>query len=103
MLQGRFLDLMSPFKSGAYVDYRFCGSASLKKVLPILCPSLSYDNLEIQHGDQSSLNYQLYVEGKISEVDWKRMRPDMLAYCERDTYAMVAIINVLKKLSLIID
>jgi hypothetical protein len=94
-LQRRFTDLMVPFKNGAVVDYRFCGSASLKKVLPVLCPSLSYDNLAIQHGDDSSLIYQKYVVEAMPELEWARLRPDMLAYCERDTFGMVEILRVL--------
>jgi Domain of unknown function(DUF2779)/Domain of unknown function DUF83 len=96
--QSRFHDLIIPFRIGAYADHRFLGSASLKKVLPILCPKLSYENLAIQHGDDASLRYQLFIEGNISELEWRRMRPDMLAYCERDTYAMVVILDELFKI-----
>ena len=95
-LQDRFVDLMVPFKSGLYVDYRFCGSSSLKKVLPILCPELAYDDLQIQHGDDASLVYQKFIEGAMSESEWIKLRPHMLAYCGLDTYGMVEIFNVLK-------
>ena len=33
-----------------YFDYRFGGSTSLKNVLPVLVPSLSYSELEVQDG-----------------------------------------------------
>ena len=33
-----------------YIDYRFKGSSSIKKVLPVLVPNLNYDNLEVQDG-----------------------------------------------------
>lgn len=46
----RMVDLMVPFSSGAYVDHRFRGSASIKNVLPVLVPELSYKDLEVQEG-----------------------------------------------------
>ena len=42
-------DLMDIFKED-YVDYRFHGSTSIKKVLPVLCPQFSYPDLEVQDG-----------------------------------------------------
>lgn len=44
-LNGRVIDLMTPFKEKWYDDPRFEGSASIKKVLPVLCPELSYKHL----------------------------------------------------------
>ncbi|MBP9827039.1 DUF2779 domain-containing protein, partial [Candidatus Saccharibacteria bacterium] len=49
-LNQRVQDLMLPFSSGWYVDKDFYGSASIKKVLPVLVPELSYKDLDIQEG-----------------------------------------------------
>jgi len=96
-LQDRFVDLMIPFRSGAYTDYRCHGSASIKKVLPILVPNLSYGDLNIAQGDVASLKFQKYIDGQISDVEWKATMKDMLRYCSLDSQAMVEILNVLYK------
>ncbi len=97
--QSRFRDLIIPFRGGTYSDHRFKGSVSLKSVLPVMVPSMSYENLTIQHGDDASLFYQEYVEGKIPQSEWLKLHPDMIAYCERDTFGMVAILDELYKVA----
>jgi hypothetical protein len=94
-LLGRFVDLMIPFKSGAFTDARCEGSASIKKVLPILVPELSYDAMPIKNGEEASLNCELFVEGTKSQGEWAQLRKHMLAYCGLDTLAMVEILKVL--------
>ena len=49
-INNRVVDLIIPFKQKWYDDPRFEGSASIKKVLPVLCPELSYKTLGIQEG-----------------------------------------------------
>jgi hypothetical protein len=92
----RFIDLIWPFKSGAYSDWRTQGSASLKKVLPVLVPSLSYKNLAIQKGDDASLRFQRFIDGDMSKEEWAAQRDDMLAYNLLDTLAMVRILEFLQ-------
>ena len=48
-MNSNMFDLEDIFKT-EYVDYRFHGSTSIKKVLPVLLPKLSYDDLEVQNG-----------------------------------------------------
>jgi hypothetical protein len=95
----RVADLIIPFRSGAYSDFRFNGSASFKKVLPVLVPSLSYGNLAIGKGDDASLQFQKYVDGQMSDTEWSGIRKDLCDYCATDTLAMVKILDVLHKLS----
>jgi len=52
-LNERIVDLMTPFSTGSYVHKDFFGSASIKKVLPVLIPELSYKDLDIQAGYSS--------------------------------------------------
>jgi hypothetical protein len=47
-INDRVIDLMVPFKNKWYDDPRCEGSASIKKVLPVLCPELSYKSLGIK-------------------------------------------------------
>jgi len=49
-LNDRIVDLMTPFSKSWYVDSGFKGSASIKKVLPVLVPELSHKILEISDG-----------------------------------------------------
>jgi hypothetical protein len=94
---GRIDDLMTPFREGNYVDANFEGSVSLKKVLPVLVPSLSYSGMSISQGDDASLRYELFIEGSTSQCEWDSVRKDLLAYCELDTRAMVEIHAFLQK------
>ena len=48
-LNDRMVDLEDVFKSD-YVDARFDGSTSIKKVLPVVCPHLDYKELVVQDG-----------------------------------------------------
>jgi CRISPR/Cas system-associated exonuclease Cas4 (RecB family) len=79
-----------------YLDYRFKGSASLKNVLPVLVPELSYENLEIQDGSIASDQIMDLIEGKATTPD--KLKEDLLEYCKRDTLAMVKIFEYLKKI-----
>ena len=98
-LLGRFVDLMIPFKSGAYTDYRCQGSASIKKVLPVLVPGLSYENLAIGKGEEAALLFQKFVDGQMTNVEFAAIQNALLSYCCLDTQACVQILDVLHKLS----
>ena len=87
----RMYDLMMIVRKGYYVDSRFGGSASLKKVLPVLCPELSYNDLAIHEGGTASASWAILTDANTPAVRKDQLRKDMLAYCGLDTYAMVAI------------
>lgn len=91
-IRSRFWDLENPFKRGWYLDRRFEGSSSIKAVLPILVPELSYKELEVSDGRMAQLSYQKMILQK----DATQRKP-LLAYCKMDTMAMVRILDVLKK------
>lgn len=87
----RTYDLMEIFSLGLYVDYRFHGSASIKKVLPVLCPELSYKELEIGEGTKAMLAWHEMVYGELSVEEKEQIRQNLLRYCKLDTWAMVEI------------
>ena len=98
-INDRVVDLMIPFKpkNGWYSDPRFEGSASIKKVLPVVVPSLSYKTLGIQNGGAAqSLWMQAVLDG--TRDDKENILDDLLKYCSLDTLAMVEIYNVLRKI-----
>ena len=92
----RIFDLMQVVKGGYYVDSRFKGSSSLKKVLPVMAPELSYDDLEIQEGAEASASWRKLIRGDMTDTERKQLRQAMLKYCERDTYAMVVLLERFK-------
>lgn len=94
----RAYDLMDIFKDSLYVDHRFHGSASIKKVLPILCPELSYKALEIGEGTKAMLAWYEMVHGNLTAEEKEQIRQNLLTYCKLDTWAMVEIWQVLRNL-----
>jgi len=95
----RVYDLMDIFKKGLYVDYRFHGSASIKKVLPVLVPELSYDELEIGEGATAMTKWWEMVSENISDGEKEKIKQNLLKYCELDTKAMEEIWGRLRKLT----
>jgi len=94
-LNDRVVDLMVPFKSGWVVDMDFLGSASIKKVLPVLVPELSYDGLSIANGEVAQRAWMdTFIRGK-PQVDVDVVFDDLRKYCNLDTMAMVRIFEKL--------
>ncbi len=88
------LDLEIVFKN-YYIDSKFNGYTSIKKVLPIMCPELSYEDLEIQDGTMALYGYEKFLQEKDKEKK-EQIKKDLLEYCKLDTYAMVGIYKKIK-------
>lgn len=87
----RVVDLITPFKSKWYDDPRCEGSASIKKVLPVLCPELSYKDLGIQDGNTAQRMWmEAVLDGK-RDGEKDQILADLIEYCKLDTLAMVEI------------
>jgi hypothetical protein len=96
-INNRVVDIMIPIKKKLYDDPRCEGSASIKQVLPVLCPELSYKSLGIQEGGSAQ---RLWMEAVLDDkrADQKdQILADLLEYCKLDTLAMVMIYNVLRE------
>ena len=91
-------DLEVVFKK-YYVDYKFRGSSSIKKVLPVICPEFSYSELDIQDGTSALDTWGRLVEDKNFSEDKEETKKNLLSYCELDTLAMVKIYESLKSLN----
>lgn len=88
----RLVDLMPPFRPNKTVyGEAFNGSYSIKKVLPVVVPELSYNDLIIQEGGTASFKYGQM--NNLNEVEKEILRIDLLEYCKRDTFAMVRIFD----------
>ncbi|MCY7411201.1 MAG: DUF2779 domain-containing protein, partial [Chitinophagales bacterium] len=90
----RFVDLMKPFRSRKYYHPNFYGSYSIKDVLPVMVPELSYENLEVNEGGMASLTFLKMREEKDDVVN-EQHRKNLLEYCKMDTFAMVRIFEKL--------
>lgn len=79
----------------------FLGSFSLKAILTPLVPDLSYRDLVIVDGKLASVKIArlLFVSGAIPRAERDRTRKDLLAYCERDTFATVRLVERLAELA----
>jgi hypothetical protein len=95
----RIVDLEEVFKRQLLVHPGFRGKTSIKKVLPVLVPELSYVDLEIQEGATASDTWNAIVTGQVAPVDAAQKRRELLEYCALDTRAMVEIFRVLARLA----
>ena len=92
----RVVDLMHVFTSHACIHPGFKGSNSIKAVLPVLVPALSYKELDIQEGGTASDTYNKIVTGAYGKHEIEAQRRALLKYCALDTQAMVEIWRVLR-------
>lgn len=97
-LNNKMFDLMTIFSKNYYVDPAFKGSASIKKVLPVIVPELTYKNLHISKGDQASERWEKMISESTPEDEKKQIEKDLLEYCKLDTWAMVKIYEFLRKI-----
>ena len=92
----RTVDLEDVFKTG-YVDIAFGGSSSIKKVLPVIAPDLTYEGLDIAGGTEAMAGWAEFIaEENVTKKN--KLRDDLLAYCKLDTLAMVKAFQFLEKL-----
>ncbi len=98
-VNSRVIDLMKPFSEGYYIDSDFMGSASIKNVLPVIAPELSYKDMDIQEGGSAQrLWMQSVYEDKFNDIEKAKLMESLRQYCELDTYAMVRIFEFLNAL-----
>lgn len=96
-LNSRVYDLMEIFSGQHYVHKDFKGSASIKKVLPVLVPDLSYKALTIHDGGTASQSWNKVATGLVGKEEGNRIVEDLKTYCGLDTFAMFAIWKELQK------
>ncbi len=65
------------------------GSWSIKAVLPTVAPDLDYANLDVQHGTMAQDAYLEAIHPDTLPARKAVLRRGLLAYCQRDTLALV--------------
>jgi hypothetical protein len=87
----RIVDLLKVTRKHIYHP-GFRGSYSLKSVLPAVAPDLNYDDLDVANGgDASATFYRIAADPTLSNADRIRLRHALLAYCGRDTIALMRV------------
>jgi Domain of unknown function(DUF2779) len=98
-LIARLADLLPIVRSAIYFP-AFGFSNSIKSVAPALCPGFSYDDLNgVADGAAASAAFLRLASGHIihpGKAD--QLRAELLAYCKRDTLAMVEVHRALARL-----
>lgn len=90
-INNRVYDLMEIFSNQHYVHKDFRGRVSIKNILPVLVPELSYKSLEIKEGGTASQKWGEAIFGEIAEKEKQKIVADLKEYCCLDTLAMYKI------------
>jgi len=96
----RLRDLLPIVRSAVYLP-EFGFSKSIKSVAPALSPEFGYDDLQgVADGIAASGAFLQIASGAITvPEEIADLRTQLLAYCERDTLAMVEVHRALMRLS----
>lgn len=98
LLIENFRDLMAPFRSRNIYLWQSKGSYSIKSILPILVPELSYKDMDIADGGMAMDAY--HQMGSIDDhEELMKLRNALLEYCKLDTLAMVRILEKMRALA----
>ena len=95
-VNSRIFDLMIPFSKCWYVIPEVMWSYSIKPILPVLVPELSYKDLAISGWSDASNIWLMWVVDGWGHNSEGKTYWDLLAYCELDTLAMVEIMKKIK-------
>lgn len=95
-VNAKTVDLMKIFSDSLYIHPEFKGKTSIKKVLPVLVPSLSYNELGISEGLAATIKwFRAATWTSMSDAERLQIFNDLQEYCALDTIAMVEIFKVL--------
>lgn len=97
LMEEKKVDLEAIIKN--YVTHPdFEGKTSIKKVLPVLVPELGYGDLVIQGGDAAQFAFLRIADQECPAEEREEIAENLLAYCKRDTEAMIFLYQVLRRL-----
>jgi hypothetical protein len=92
------VDLMEPFRRRDIYHWEMDGSYSLKAVLPVLVPDMSYKGLAISDGDMASEAY-FAMEKNSDAEEQQNLRNALLEYCRQDSLGMVRILEKMQEMT----
>lgn len=88
LLIDRLVDLHAIIRKNFYHP-DFHGSISIKTVLPVLVPDITYDDLNIAGGDSAMATFAYLARGKYENAEIESKKNDLVEYCKRDTLGEV--------------
>lgn len=91
-------DLRDVFAKQHFVHPDFRGSTSIKDVMPVLVPTLSYHKLAIQEGATASEQWWTMIDAETSASERAAIADALREYCKLDSYAMYAIWKELRNI-----
>jgi len=98
-LARRLFDLLPIVRSGVY-DVGFAGSFSIKRVAPALVPGFGYGDLtDVADGGRAAELLEQLGRGAVDPGRAAALRASLLAYCARDTLALVTVHRALRELA----
>jgi len=98
-IEKRLVDLLPAIRRHVYHP-DFGGGFSIKRTLPALVPGLSYSDLKVQDGEVATVELQrlMFQGAEMPAGERAALREALLRYCERDTWAMVKLLEKLRSL-----
>jgi hypothetical protein len=95
----RLVDIHELTRAHVYhPDFR--GSFSIKTVAPALVPGFGYADLdEVSEGGAASAAFLRVARGELEPSEERRLREALLAYCKRDTLALMEVHRALRALA----
>ena len=98
-IRGRLLDLLPVVRQHVYHPDFAC-SYSIKAVAPALVPDFRWDDLgAISEGSAAAAVWPSLVRGTPGAAEVASLREALLAYCERDTLALVGLHRALREMA----
>jgi predicted RecB family nuclease len=97
-IQRRLWDLLPVIRNHVYHP-AFCGSYSLKSVLPALVPEMTYEGMDVADGKSAGLAWESLIRGGLDEGKREKIKRALLDYCGQDTLAMVRLLEGLRSQS----
>jgi predicted RecB family nuclease len=95
-IRGRLVDLLPIVRNCVY-HVGFGSSFSIKRVAPALAPGFGYGDLDgVAEGGAAAAAFLEIAAGALSPAADARLREQLLAYCERDTLALVHVHRALR-------
>jgi len=92
----RMVDLLELIRTH-YYHPDFNGSFSIKDVVEALIEDLAYTDLEIQEGSQAATAFIEMIDDGTPPEKRRSLECALLAYCHRDTEAMVRLFQKLRE------
>jgi hypothetical protein len=88
-IRARLFDMLPVVRDSIY-SVGFRGSFSIKRVVPVLVPGFSYDDLEaIRDGGGAARAITALLQGHLAAAEVEATCSALRAYCARDTLALV--------------